>query len=57
MGYVVKLTAIAILYAYMYLDNKRRDREAFASGESEDDGIEGGMLVCSRLELMTRLMN
>lgn len=57
MGYVVKLTAIAILYAYMYLDNKRRDREAFASEESEDDGIEGGMLVCSRLELMTRLMN
>lgn len=46
-GYAVKLTAIAVLYAYMYLDNKRRDREALGGGESEDDGIEGGMLVCS----------
>lgn len=46
-GYVVKLTAITALYVYMYLDNKRRDREL--SNDSEEDtivvGIEGGMMV------------
>lgn len=47
MGYVVKLTSITALYIYMYLDNKRRDREL--SSDSEEDtvtaGIEGGMMV------------
>ncbi|KAJ5670160.1 uncharacterized protein N7477_005523 [Penicillium maclennaniae] len=43
-GYSVKLTAILILYAYMYLENKRRDREALGRQESEQDGIENGML-------------
>lgn len=43
-GYSVKLTAILILYAYMYLENKRRDRAALGAQESEEDGIENGML-------------
>lgn len=47
-GYVVKLTAIFALYVHMHLDNKRRDREALGSEESED-GVENGMLVYSRL--------
>lgn len=45
-GYAVKLVSITTLYVYMYLENKRRDREA--STDSEDDlvtGIERGMLV------------
>lgn len=46
-GYAVKLVSITALYIYMYLENKRRDREA-ATEVSEDpvkDGIEQGMLV------------
>ena len=43
-GYSVKLTAILILYAYMYLENKRRDRAALETQESEEDGIVNGML-------------
>ncbi|KAJ5142144.1 uncharacterized protein N7443_006858 [Penicillium atrosanguineum] len=43
-GYSVKLTAILILYAYMYLENKRRDRAALGVQGSEEDGIENGML-------------
>lgn len=45
-GYTVKLVSITALYVYMYLENKRRDREA--SADSEDDivaGIERGMMV------------
>lgn len=43
-GYSVKLTAILILYAYMYLENKRRDRAALGAQESEEDSIERGMM-------------
>jgi hypothetical protein len=43
-GYSVKLTAILILYAYMYLENKRRDRAALEVQESEEDSIERGMM-------------
>jgi hypothetical protein len=45
-GYTVKLTAIVALYLYMYFENKRRDRLALESDDSEDDGVEAGMLVC-----------
>lgn len=44
-GYVVKLVAIVSLYLYMYSVNKRRDREAIANLESDEDGVENGMLV------------
>lgn len=44
-GYVVKLTAILALYAYMYLENKKRDREAIENLDSDTDGVENGMLV------------
>ncbi|KAJ5172376.1 hypothetical protein N7492_004969 [Penicillium capsulatum] len=43
-GYVVKLTAIVALYLYMYCVNKRRDREAIDNLESDEDGVERGML-------------
>ncbi|KAJ5809390.1 uncharacterized protein N7503_001608 [Penicillium pulvis] len=43
-GYTIKLTAIVALYLYMYFENKRRDRLALESGDSEDDGVEAGML-------------
>lgn len=54
-GYVVKLIAISTLYAYMYLANKKRDREQAVSGDGGEylqteadakvrrEGIEGGM--------------
>lgn len=44
-GYAVKLTCIVALYVYMYLENKRRDREAVDSQEIEAEGVENGMLV------------
>lgn len=44
-GYAVKLTAIVALYVYMYLENKRRDREAVDGQEVEAEGVENGMLV------------
>lgn len=44
-GYAVKTTAIVALYLYMYFENKRRDRAALESQESEGDGVENGMLV------------
>lgn len=44
-GYVVKLLCIVALYAYMYLENKRRDRQAIDGQEVETDGVESGMLV------------
>ena len=44
-GYAVKTTAIVALYLYMYLENKRRDRAALETQESEGDGVENGMLV------------
>lgn len=49
-GYVVKLTAIVALYLYMYLENKRRDREAVESLDSDSDAVENGMLVSFLLE-------
>lgn len=56
-GYAVKLAAITGLYAYMYLDNKKRDREAHVEEYGEDvvkEGIEKGMMV-SLLYLFTVL--
>jgi hypothetical protein len=44
-GYAVKLVCIAALYIYMYLENKRRDREAIDGQEVEEEGVENGMLV------------
>lgn len=44
-GYSVKTVSIVALYLYMYLENKRRDRAAVESHESEGDGVENGMLV------------
>jgi hypothetical protein len=44
-GYAVKLICIAALYIYMYLENKRRDREAIDGQEAEEEGVENGMLV------------
>lgn len=46
-GYAVKLIAIAALYIYMYLENKRRDREVINGQEVEAEGVENGMLVSS----------
>lgn len=46
-GYVIKLVSITTLYVYMYLSNKKRDREAAASGvgltDTEKEAIEHGM--------------
>lgn len=45
-GYSVKQVMICTLYVYMYMANKKRDREAAASGTMSDDeklGIEQGM--------------
>jgi hypothetical protein len=44
-GYAVKLACIVALYIYMYLENKRRDREAVDGQEVEAEGVENGMLV------------
>jgi hypothetical protein len=44
-GYVVKLLCIIALYAYMLLENKRRDRQAIDGQEVEAEGVENGMLV------------
>lgn len=44
-GYAVKLACIVALYIYMYLENKRRDREAIDGQEVEAEGVENGMLV------------
>ncbi|CAG8901916.1 unnamed protein product [Penicillium nalgiovense] len=43
-GYAVKLVCIVALYIYMYLENKRRDREAIDGQEVEAEGVENGML-------------
>lgn len=52
-GYIVKLTAILALYLYMYLENKKRDREAVENLESDTDGVENGMLVSLSLKDFT----
>jgi hypothetical protein len=63
-GYVIKLLSITVLYIYMYLDNKRRDREQLVvsedgNGEGIDqtrdekvrrEGIEGGMHDMTELD-------
>ncbi|OQE44584.1 hypothetical protein PENCOP_c002G08615 [Penicillium coprophilum] len=43
-GYSVKLVCIVALYFYMYLENKRRDRETMDGQEIEAEGVENGML-------------
>lgn len=46
-GYCVKLLMIVLLYIYMFLENKKRDREALSapisSEQDEKDAIERGM--------------
>ena len=61
-GYVVKLVAITVLYVYMYLANKKRDREQEVTGDGGEhlqterdakvrrEGIEGGMLDMTELD-------
>lgn len=61
-GYVVKLLAITVLYAYMYLANKKRDREQQVTGDGGEnlatdhdakvrrEGIERGMLDMTELD-------
>lgn len=55
-GYIVKLTAILALYLYMYLENKKRDREAVENLESDTDGVENGMLVSLSLKDFTAMI-
>ena len=53
-GYVVKLLSVIVLYIYMWLANKKRDRDAAQSGESKEEieraGIEAGMLDMTELQ-------
>ena len=42
-GYSVKLTMCAILYAYMYTANKRRDRDAAAQGADSDEEVKAAI--------------
>ncbi|KAL2862640.1 putative MFS transporter [Aspergillus lucknowensis] len=49
-GYTIKLVSITILYVYMYLENKRRDREALNESDDDASGIENGMLDQTELE-------
>lgn len=46
-GYSVKLTAVCVLYFYMWSINKKRDRDLAASGLTKEDeekaAIESGM--------------
>ncbi|GES65026.1 MFS general substrate transporter [Aspergillus terreus] len=51
-GYAVKLTAITILYIYMYRENRRRDRDALSADDNEGvgDGVENGMHDQTELE-------
>lgn len=46
-GYSIKLMSVIVLYAYMWLVNKKRDREAAAQGVTSDEeekaAIERGM--------------
>lgn len=53
-GYIIKLLAIIVLYIYMYLVNKKRDREAVAAGtvdtDLEKDAIESGMHDITELD-------
>lgn len=53
-GYVIKLVAIVVLYIYMWLANKKRDREAAAAGvvdyDVEKEAIEQGMHDVTELD-------
>lgn len=53
-GYVIKLLSVIVLYIYMWLANKKRDRDAAQSGESKEEieraGIECGMLDMTELQ-------
>ncbi|OCT50892.1 putative transporter [Cladophialophora carrionii] len=53
-GYIIKLVSIIVLYIYMYLVNKKRDREAAASGvvdlDEEKEAIERGMHDVTELD-------
>lgn len=53
-GYSVKLTSVVVLYIYMWGANKKRDRDAANSGETEEEieraGVEAGMRDMTELE-------
>jgi hypothetical protein len=57
-GYVLKLLAITVLYIYMWMDNKKRDREQAIDGSADIDekervrkqGIEAGMHDMTELD-------
>ncbi|KAJ9609408.1 hypothetical protein H2200_005735 [Cladophialophora chaetospira] len=53
-GYIIKLVSIIVLYVFMYLSNKKRDREAAASGigltDEEKEAIERGMHDMTELD-------
>ena len=44
-GYMIKLIAVLVLYAYMYSVNKKRDREAAAGVGGVGGGVVGGVGV------------
>ena len=53
-GYIVKLGAVVVLYIYMYMVNKKRDREAREGGVEgtgeEKEAIEKGMHDATELD-------
>ncbi len=53
-GYSVKLTAVIVLYIYMYRSNKSRDAAHAARGElseeEEREAIERGMLDMTEID-------
>ncbi|EOD46336.1 putative mfs general substrate transporter protein [Neofusicoccum parvum UCRNP2] len=53
-GYIVKLAAVVVLYAYMWSVNKKRDREAAnspqLSEEQEREAVEAGMRDMTELD-------
>nr|OQO25007.1 hypothetical protein B0A51_06856 [Rachicladosporium sp. CCFEE 5018] len=53
-GYSVKLTAVIVLYVYMWTVNKKRDREATIEGESTEEieraAIDRGMHDVTELD-------
>lgn len=54
-GYCVKTTMVAVLYLYMWSENRKRDREAAVQGsglseEQEKEAIEQGMQDVTELD-------
>jgi type II secretory pathway component PulM len=53
-GYTVKLLSVVVLYVYMWMANRKRDRDAANSGltqeEIEKAGVESGMQDMTELE-------